>query len=158
MGISTEAKGSPPKAEKKTREYKHLPMFENLDPNAPHFADYFEIHINEIKHVQEILQVKLSDNPMRLEDQIKEAEAHYARMTSILAWAESYLDLAQRERLVPRDSDYTDVDRKIELDSACHRERRFRDIVSGLIRSIDTRVSLGQSLLKTYDAEKRQGT
>lgn len=141
----------------KKREFKPLPRFEDMGPSVPPFLEYFERHIDEIKRVQLLLETKLSEHPGLLEEQFREAESHYGRMTSILAWAESYLDLAERGRLVPRDADFTDMDREVEMKAACARERRFRDIVSGLCEAIKMRVSVCQTLLKGYREEKRIG-
>lgn len=142
---------------KQKREFKPLPRFEDTGPTAPPFNDYFERHLPEIKKVQSILETKLADAPALLEDQFREVEAYYGRMTSILAWADSYLDLAERQRLVARDADFTDVDRQVELRAACARERRFRDIVKGLRDAIETRIGVCQSLMKALREERRMG-
>ena len=139
----------------KRREYRSLPPLDAKSGQVPSFESYFGGRIDEIKTVQKLLETKLSDSPVVLESQIREIEAHYGRMTSILAWADSYLDLAERRELVARDPDYTDVDREIHLAAAVSRERRFRDVVKALAGSIETRISLGQSLLKSFHGEKR---
>lgn len=139
----------------KRREYRQLPPLDAKAGQVPPFESYFTARIEEIKTVQKLLETKLSDSPVVLEGQIREIEAHYGRMTSILAWADSYLDLAERRELVSRDPDYTDVDREIHLAAAVSRERRFRDVVKSLAGSIETRISLGQSLLKSFHGEKR---
>lgn len=143
------------KAKVARREYKPLPPLDSKPGQVPSFETYFGDHIPEIKKVQTLLETKLSDNPSIHDDQIREAEAHLGRMSSILAWADSYLDLAERRELVPRDPDYTDVDREIHLAAAVSRERRFRDVVKGLHQSLDKRISLGQSRMKSFSAEGR---
>lgn len=149
------AGGEPKEPKEPKRQYKPLPPIDLKAGQVPAFEDYFADHIPEIKNVQRILETKLSDNPMLHDDQIREAEAHLGRMSSILAWADSYLDLAERRELVPRDRDYTDVDREIHLAAAVSRERRFRDVVKGLHKSLESRISLGQSRMKSYQAERR---
>lgn len=143
---------------KGTRTYKPLPQLDAEAEDVPPFETYFASRIAEIMIVQKLLEQVLSDNPALLTRQMQECEAHYGRMTSILAWADSYLDLAERRCLVERDSDYTDMDRQIHLAAAVSRERRFRDVVDGLKRSIEQRVSVCQSLLKSYQVESRMGT
>lgn len=137
------------------RQYKPLPPLDSKPGQVPSFESYFNDHIPEIKKVQTLLETKLSDNPALHDDQIREAEAHKGRLGSILAWADSYLDLAERRELVPRDSDYTDVDRNIHLAAAVSRERRFRDVVKNLYEDLAGRVSLGQSRMKSFNAEGR---
>ena len=137
------------------KNYKPLPPLDSKSGQVPAFDSYFVDHIPEIKKVQTLLETKLSDNPTLHDDQIRECEAHLGRMSSILAWADSYLDLAERRELVARDPDYTDVDRQIHLAAAVSRERRFRDVVRGLHESLDKRISLGQSRMKSFNAENR---
>lgn len=139
------------------REPKELPPFDDNGPKVPPFIDYFERHLDEIKRVQAILETKLSDNPSILEEQFREVEAHYGRLTSILAWANSYLDLAERERVLPAGSGYTVHDSEVHLAAACARERRFRDIVNGLCEAVKTRISVCQTLIKVMREERRMG-
>lgn len=163
MGTTTSDPKGPAKAEapeKKAREgrsYRPLPALDSSVEQMEPFEVYFARHIDQVKRVQSILETKLSDNPAVFEDQFREAEAHYGSMTSVLAWADSYLDLSERRNLVPRHSDYTDVDREIHLAAACSRERRFRDVVKGLVRSLEQRVSVCQSIMKAYSNESRKG-
>ena len=104
------------------------------------------------------METKLSDDPELLVRQLTEAEKFGTRAKNMEAFADSYLDLAERERLVPHDrSSYTDIDRGVELAAAVSRERRFRDICTGLVAGIDRRISLGQSLLRYHEQRLRQG-
>lgn len=140
---------------KNKRQYKPLPPINLAIDDVPKFEDYSKDHLPEIKQIQKILDTKLSDNSVTHDDQIREAEAHLGRMSSILAWADFYLDLAERRELVPRDPDYTDVDREIHLAAAVSLERRFRNVVKGLHKSAESRVSLGQSRMKSFQGERR---
>lgn len=135
-----------------------LPRFEDTGAKVPPFSDYFERHIETIKVIQAAMETKLSKEPMVLAEQLAEVERFFTKTKSMEAWADSYLDLAERERLVPYDrTSYTDTDRQIELASACSRERRFRDVVRGLSEGIERRISLGQSLLKFHETALRNG-
>ena len=140
------------------RSYAPLPALDSRAEDVPRFERYFEAHIQEIRTIQLLLEEKLSDSPAVLDDQIRKAEAWHGRLTSIEAWANSYLDLAERRELVPRDSDYTDVDREIHLEATVSRERRFRDVVTGLRKSIEQRISFGQSMMKSWNREARPST
>ncbi len=142
----------------KKEEKKPLPHFEDTSNQVPPFADYFERHIETIKTIQALMETKLSDDPGILTGQLTDAEKFFTKAKSMEAWAGSYLDLAERQRLVPYDrSSYTDTDRQVELASACARERRFRDVVRGLSEGIERRISLGQSLLKYHETRLRNG-
>lgn len=145
------------KKTKEPRTYRPLPPLDARVEQMESFEDYFARHIDQVKRVQQILETKLSDNPTVFEDQFREAEAHYGRMTSILAFADSYLDLSERRNLVSRDPDFTDEDRRVHLAAACHRERRFRDVLKGLVRALEQRTSCCQSIAKAYSHESRKG-
>lgn len=135
-----------------------LPRFEDTAAKVPPFSDYFERHIETIKTIQAMMETKLSKEPGVLVEQLAEVERFFTKTKSMEAWAGSYLDLAERERLVPYDrTSYTDTDRQTELASACSRERRFRDVVRGLSEGIERRISLGQSLLKYHETALRNG-
>lgn len=140
------------------REPKPLPRFEDTGPEVPTFAAYFETHIEEIKAVQRVMEEPLSDDGVVLIHQLTHAESYHTKARSMLAWANSYLDLAERQRLVPYDrGSYTDTDRQTELAAACARERRFRDVIEGLVKGIEQRISLGQSLLRFHEENLKRG-
>lgn len=135
-----------------------LPRFEDTGAKVPPFSEYFDRHIETIKVIQAMMETKLSKDGFTLLDQLFEIERFFTKTKSMEAWANGYLDLAERERLVPYDrTSYTDTDRQIELASACSRERRFRDVVSGLPQGIERRISLGQSALRFIEAALRNG-
>lgn len=146
------------KKAEETKEVKPLPRFSDTGAAVPPFASYFDAHHERIKTIQSIMETKLSSSPATLAAQLAEAERYHTKARSMLAWANSYLDLAERERLVPYDrGSYTDTDRNIELAAACSRERRFRDVVEGLVEGIDRRISLGQSLLRYHEENLKRG-
>lgn len=135
-----------------------LPRYNDLKAVAEPFEDYFNKHLGMIKEIQVLMETKLSDHPEALVNQLTEAEKWGTRAKSMEAFANSYLDLAERQRLVPYDrTSWTDTDRAVELAAACARERRFRDICAGLVAGIDRRVSLGQSLLRYHEERLRRG-
>ena len=143
---------------KKEKKKNPLPRLEDTSAEVPPFAVYFDKHIGLIKEIQGIMQENFSPHPGEIEEQTRKAEGYYTRSTSMLAWADSYLDLAERQRLVPYDrGSYTDKDRDIELAAACSRERRFRDVVQGIVDGVDKRISLGQSLLKYHEERLKRG-
>lgn len=135
-----------------------LPALDDTAQLAEPFEAYLLRHVEIIKRIQSLMEVKLSENPNVLIGQLTEAERWRTRAKSMEAWGNSYLDLAERRLLVPPDrGSYTDTDRQVHLAAACNRERRFRDVCSGLVEGIDRRVSLGQSILKKHEELLRQG-
>lgn len=123
-------------------------------PAPEAFVEWFETEEAQIARVAALLSEELSDNPGRLTEQLVKAEAWYARMTSILAWANSYLDAAERRELLARDKEITDLDRQIRLADAVKDERRVRDVLDGMVGAIKNRLILGMSLMKAQGGER----
>lgn len=143
-----------------TERRRELPTFDDLGPNVPTFQQYFERQIGYIREVQNCIQLPLDDNLAAMDVQVRDAEAHGNRMSSILAWCDSYLDVAEHialRKMPPRDpKDWTDLDREKALAAAVARERRFRDVVRGLCESIEKRVSYAQSRMRAFAQADRQ--
>lgn len=128
-------------------------IFNDLGADALKFDEYFNGHMEYIQQIQSSLNEPLDDAPGIMDAQARDAEANGVKMKSILAWADSYLDVAEHVRLTeigPRSSDFTDMDREIALKAATARERRFRDVVRGIAESIQARVSYTQTRLRTF--------
>ena len=130
------------------------PKFDNLGANAPSFEDYFDSHIGVIRDVQAMLARALDDDPLIMDSQIREAESRLGIMKSIESWSDSYLDVAEHlelGKMPERSSDFTDLDRSTALAAAVARQRRFRNIVRGMVESIESRISYGQSRLRMIE-------
>ena len=127
------------------------PSFDDLGENVPTFEDYFEGHVDQIRKTQAILATGLNDDPVVMDRQIRETEETLGAMKSILGWADSYLDVAEHQALAAmpsRSGGFTDLDRDKAMSAAVARQRRFRNIVRGIIESTETRISYGQSRLR----------
>ena len=127
------------------------PLFDFLGANAPAFSEYFDSHVAMIRDVQATLSQALNDDPEIMDRQIRDVESRLGTLRSVLGWADSLLDVAEHKALSampPRSPDWTDMDRQAALAAAVNRERRFRNIIRGLVESIDTRISYGQSRLR----------
>lgn len=134
-----------------TTTERQVKKFDDLGPGAPTFQEYFDKHVETIRRVQSILAESLDDDPIVMERQIREAEAYLGKMKSIESWGDSYLDMAEHQKLLEigsRSKDFSDLDRSTALAAAVARERRFRDVVRGIVESIETRISYGQSRLR----------
>ena len=70
----------------------------------------------EITLVEGLLRQPLSEEPEGLIADLLKIEVWYARIQTILAFAEGYLDLAEREKL-PTKETRTELDREKELAS-----------------------------------------
>lgn len=138
-------------------------VFDDLGANAPTFQAYFDKHEAVIRKAQALLATALSDELGEMDRQIREIEPYGNQMASIMAWADGYLDVEEHVKLVeigPRSSDFTDMDREKALAAAVVRQRRFRDVVEGIGKSVDRRISYAQSRLRNLvnaDKSKVQG-
>ena len=117
---------------------------------------WLEENIIEIEKIYEILSDKLSDNPVTLNDQLATAEAWHARMTSLLADSNTFLDLKERAEMPGREEKLTDLDRKVTLAAKVAQERRLRDKLDGICQSINLRLMLGMGMMKRMAQEKQK--
>lgn len=137
---------------------KPLPQYDTTRAVAQPFEVYLETHLPLIKEIQGKLQTVLGATPESIEEQMRDIERYQSRTTDMAAFFNGYLDLAERQRLVPYDrGSYTDTDRAVELGAAVARERRVRDIVVGLSDAIKQRVNCCQSLLKHHQERFKHG-
>ena len=125
----------------------------------PSFQDYFEKCKSFIANVQDELTVSIAHDPVASDQQARTIESYRVGMREILAFADSYLDLAESEalkKLPPRSKELTDLDRETRVAAAVSTERRFRDVVKGICESIDTRISYVQTRLRVFSAAEGQ--
>lgn len=126
---------------------------DNLLKLAP-FVDWFMDIECEIKAVQGLMSERLSDSPAVLSQQLGKIEAWHARMTSLLADANSQLDRAEYQGMMTVDRELTVFERIITLKAKVITERRVRDIILGLCQSIKNRLILGMSSRKQNAGER----
>ncbi len=130
------------------------PDVEPIEAKLAPFEDWFLEVAYEIGTVQAFMQVRLSDNPSALTQQLTLAESWHARLTKLLADANAQLDLAEFRNNGTINREGTVFDRQLELKSLVVTERRIRDIVEGLVESIKNRLILGMSIGKANAGER----
>ena len=116
------------------------------------FEEFVDRHRGDILGIQKLLDTTLSDNPAELQVQLREIEAWYGRVSTLLAHADYFLDI-HASRILPNKESGTELERKTSLDALCAPQRRFRDVLDGIARAISQRVSLGQILIKSQERE-----
>ncbi|SRR5258708_39223143 len=109
---------------------------------------------DEIEIITQILSEKMSDNPVELYQQLVKAEVWNARISSLLAEANSFLDRAESTALKEVTGTGTDLDRRVNMRARVANERRVRDILLGLGESIRNRTILGMSLRRQNAGER----
>jgi hypothetical protein len=114
------------------------------------FVTWHESIQTEMVHVNELLREDLGDEPEKLIADLEAVEVWGARVGTLLAMANSWLDRAKMALLPPRTSEKTENDRRVGMDAAVAPIRMVRDVLESLSSAIDTRISLGQSILKYY--------
>ena len=113
------------------------------------FEDFQKRVRPEIEFVERTLRRQLSEEPEGVVADVRKAEVWYARMQTILAFAERYLDLAEKNKL-PSKENLTEMEREKILAFRVASERLLRDRSAGLLESLKTRILLGQTLLNYY--------
>ena len=120
------------------------------------FPEFLEKYRAEISNVQGILSEPLDDNPARLSEQLRQIERWYGRVSFFLAHANAYLDGAENDAWHRMQGDKRNVaEKECQIADEVKSERKMRDILDGMARAIDRRISLGQSLLRVAEKEAR---
>ena len=91
-----------------------------------------EVHTNDANTIKEHLCVIITHRPT---------------ISTMLAKLEKYLDEALHENLTSKEKGETELDRKITMDARVSEYRYWRNVVEGLLKSIDVQASAMQSLL-----------
>ena len=118
------------------------------------FLDWSVPAMKEIQTVKLKMLEPLDDNESIMTEQLIDIEAWHERMTTLLAYANAYLDLAEQDGLSHRNDNWTDLDRRINLRAGCANVRWTRDIVQGVVDSIKNRLMLGMNLRKRNAGEQ----
>ena len=103
----------------------------------------------EIEFVEKLLRHQLSEEPEALVSDLRKAEVWYARLQTVLAFAETYLDLAEKEKL-PSKENLTEMEREKVLAFRVAEERLLRDRLVNLLEALKTRILLGQTILNYH--------
>ena len=103
----------------------------------------------EVDAVKELLSKELSDDPESLIHDLKIAEAHNARIGSMLAEAGSFLKRANLFHLPGRDGK-TEMERKAMVESEVAPIQAVKDTLDKLSDAIKQRLILGESCLSYY--------
>lgn len=101
----------------------------------------------DMDHVFKILSERLSDEPEELISDLRNAEAWNARVGTLLAEANSWLDRMSYQSKPDRDYG-TEMDRRLKMENETADIRMMRDKIESLCDSIKQRLIMGQSILK----------
>lgn len=110
------------------------------------FVDWEKKVKPEIGHIGFLLSEKLSDDPGALINDLQAIEAWNARVGFMLAEANSFLDRFSLTAMPPKEG-RTEKDREVLLESECAPIRMVRDVLEHYCKCIQTRISLGQTIL-----------
>lgn len=110
--------------------------------------NYIDDRKNYLEEINEILITLIpKDDPEAIKEQLVLLLSHRATVSTMLAKLEKMLDEALASYLPIKEKSETDLDRKYNLDSKVSDFRYWRNLVEGLLKTIDSQVSSMQSLL-----------
>lgn len=112
-----------------------------------------ESELQEILETQALLAKRLPDDPSLLLESARDIECRQARIMSFLADASHDLAQASYQRIMTKAKDVTELDRTLKLKADVAAEQKAVDLLSGLVKSIATRISLIQSTVKAHSQE-----
>lgn len=108
---------------------------------------FLEKNREYIKEVSGLLSKTLPESPPVLIRHINDLIIHRARIAVLLAEANSLLDLAENDALIPKTKSVTELDREVKKNAAVREYRMWRDILYGIIISTDSSRNWSQSVL-----------
>jgi hypothetical protein len=114
------------------------------------FESWKARHEQEITDIRVLLKIPLSDEAEELMNNLRDCESNFARCQYLVAIANSYLDIAEHEALkvVNLTLHKTSAFEKDKMVAAAVTDVRcFRDVIQGLIDSINKRLVLGTTML-----------
>lgn len=112
------------------------------------FIEWHDQVKDEITDVMSLMSKPLSQEPEELIRDLEVIESWYARMGSLLAMANSFLDRGRNELLPEKEMGMTDLTRKLALDAAASPIRMSRDGLDSICEGIKQRIILGESILR----------
>lgn len=129
-----------------------------VDVELNSFNDFKVAALKDYDEIKAILSTPLREDPHDLADDLAKIEAWGSRISYLLAKADGYLDMAESQRLLPKDpKQYSDLDREKHLAAACAKERVLRDLLESMSKGISSRIMLGMSNLGVMRAEIERG-
>lgn len=98
---------------------------------------------------------KIEDTPALIEDQLEILSTHLPRMKDIQAMADMFLDIEAYRKYTSEGENA--LQRKLRNDYEVAEVRAVRDKIAGLVKSIETRITVLQSRLKSAREEHHYG-
>lgn len=118
------------------------------------FILWADKHRPEVMKMRTMLDQPLGDDPWDIREHLVAVEAYNARLNTILADAEQFLIEAEKRELVALgDGGGATSERKVYTKFATKTERKVRDVVKGICRSMEARLMLGMSSMKLLHTE-----
>lgn len=108
---------------------------------------YLEKNRKYINEIASKLALSIPEEPVPLINHVNELIVHKARISILLAEMNSLLDLAEYEALIQKTKSITELDRVTKQKQAVRDYRMWRDILYGLMTSIDSTRNWAQSAL-----------
>ena len=119
------------------------------------FLDWFPKQ--EINEVRKLLDEKLNNEVMFLQNHIADLAVMQGTLSRLLADAQSLLDYAEQKALMERQPGQTDLDRKKVMTAVTRNERRVMNILVGFSKALRNKLIATQSLKKTLCGEITSG-
>lgn len=116
------------------------------------FKEFRALHADEIDTVQKFIASPLSDDPVVIKKQVANGVAAFGRVNVLLGWSVYYYKLARAAKLRPKDFG-TNLDREVALEADTAQERRYREVLEGIVEGLKVFISAGQTLIKAHTQE-----
>ncbi len=112
------------------------------------FKEWLPSISEEIVKMETEIRNPLSDDGNQIANSLILIESYLGRAIHLLAEANYYLDIAEKQAIMLIDSDLKVLEKEVTLKSECARERKIRDILRGMVKAIETKITVSMSLMK----------
>lgn len=115
---------------------------------------WLAMHMPEIREAQAFTLIRLSDDPLKLYEQLAEANVEYHKMGMLLADAKSYLTEARAFhalRILHELTDLAAEDRKIVREDSVKKIKRLHDQLDVIVHTLKDMIITACNLRKSYN-------
>ena len=108
-------------------------------------------YVNHARHilnvVHKLFQDPISDEPRKVENQMKMSEAYYGNLRYLISWADYYLSM-RRAEIVRETRDLKQREALAVISEKLAVEQRMRDQIHNQMRAVEERLRACQSVMK----------
>jgi len=137
--------------------YETMEEPEGVGSHNQAFLAFAKAVNKEMASIWQCLNHPLCDAVEEMKRQMRQIDGYKARIVFLLAEAKHYLANACVAKKPPKSPELTDLDRKALLDARTGNEKRLVQVLEGTLEVIQSRICMGQTILKDETVQRKVG-